>query len=62
MSVRQCFKESTDALELIDFAQNRLKRHGIPLSLNPKVGELQMDWLTSEDLKEEKVLTTSSSP
>jgi len=36
---------------------------GIPLLLkNPKVGELQMDWLRSEDLKEEKVLTTSSSP
>jgi hypothetical protein len=24
------------------------------------VGELQMDWLRSEDLKEEKVITTSS--
>ena len=24
----------------------------------PKVGELQMDWLRSEDLKEEKVVTT----
>jgi hypothetical protein len=23
----------------------------------PKVGELQMDWLRSEDLKEEKVVT-----
>jgi hypothetical protein len=34
-----------------------------PLSLkNPKVGELQMDWLRSEDLKEEKVVTTPSSP
>jgi len=32
---------------------------GTPLSLkNPKVGELQMDWLRSEDLKEEKVVTT----
>jgi hypothetical protein len=26
----------------------------------PKVEELQMDWLRSEDLKEEKVVTTSS--
>jgi hypothetical protein len=25
---------------------------------NPKVEELQMDWLRSEDLKEENVLTT----
>jgi hypothetical protein len=24
----------------------------------PKVGELQMDWLRSEDLKEEKVATS----
>jgi hypothetical protein len=24
---------------------------------NPKVGELQMDWLSSEDLKEEKIIT-----
>jgi len=32
---------------------------GTPLSgENPKVGELQMDWLRSEDLKEEKVVTT----
>jgi hypothetical protein len=31
-----------------------------PCSLveTPKVGELQMDWLRSEDLKEEKVVTT----
>jgi len=32
---------------------------GTPLSSeNPKVGGLQMDWLRSEDLKEEKVVTT----
>jgi hypothetical protein len=32
---------------------------GTPLSgETPKVGELQMDWLRSEDLKEEKVVTT----
>jgi len=28
------------------------------LAETPKVGELQMDWLRSEDLKEEKVVTT----
>jgi hypothetical protein len=34
---------------------------GTPLSgENPKVRELQMDWLRSEDLKEEKVVTTPS--
>jgi hypothetical protein len=26
---------------------------------NLRMGELQMDWLRSEDLKEEKVITTS---
>jgi hypothetical protein len=46
-------------VKLIDFAQDRLKRHGYTaLSLKkPKVGELQMDWLRSENLKEEKVVT-----
>jgi hypothetical protein len=28
------------------------------LAEKPKRGELQMDWLRSEDLKEEKVVTT----
>jgi hypothetical protein len=28
------------------------------LAATPKVGELQMDWLRSEDLKEEKVVST----
>jgi hypothetical protein len=32
---------------------------GTPLSsVKPKMKELQMDWLRSEDLKEEKVVTT----
>jgi hypothetical protein len=30
---------------------------GNSLVEKPKVGELQMDWLRSEDLKEEKVVT-----
>jgi hypothetical protein len=36
---------------------------GTPLSRRkqPKMGELQMDWLRSEDLKEEKVVTTPGS-
>ena len=60
MLFRQRLKTGTDAVELIDFAQDRLKRHGAHRSLaeRPKVGELQMDWLRAEDLKEEKVLTT----
>ena len=46
-------------MELIDFAQDRCKRHGQTafLAEKPKVGELQMDWLRSEDLKEEKDVT-----
>jgi len=60
MLLRQCVKARADVLELIDFAQDRLKRHRhTALSLKkPKVGELQMVWLRSEDLKEEKVMTT----
>jgi hypothetical protein len=59
MSFRQCLKPRTDVLEVINFAQDRLKRHGYTgLSEKPKMGELQMDWLRSEDLKEEKVVTT----
>jgi hypothetical protein len=30
------------------------------LAEKPKVGELQMDWLRSEDLKEEKNVTAST--
>ena len=64
MSVRQCFKPRADVLELIDFVQDRLKRHEYTsLSLKtPKVGELQMDWLRAEDLKEEKAVTTPTPP
>jgi hypothetical protein len=59
MLLRQRLKTRTDIVELIDFAQDRLKRHGhTSLAKTPKVGELQMDWLRSEDLKEEKVETT----
>jgi hypothetical protein len=60
MLFRQCLKTRTDVVEMIDFAQDRLIRHGCTaLAEKPKVGELQMDWLRSEDLKEETVVTTS---
>ncbi len=59
MLLRQSFQTSTHTVELIDFAQDRFKGHGTPLSRNKtKMGGLQMDWLRSEDLKEEKVVTT----
>jgi hypothetical protein len=56
----QSLKPRADIAELIDFAQGRGKRHRqtAPLAEKPKVGELQMDWLRSEDLKEEKNVTT----
>jgi hypothetical protein len=59
---RQSLKTSADVVELIDLIQNRFKSHGhTALWRKPKMGELQMDWLSSEDLKEEKVITTSTS-
>jgi hypothetical protein len=60
MLLRQRLKVSTDIVELIDFAQDCLKRHGHTALSQKRLrwGELQMDWLRSEDLKEEKVITT----
>jgi hypothetical protein len=63
MLFRQSLKSRADTVELIDFAQDRCKRHGqTTFSLKSlKVGELQMDWLRSEDLKEEKDVTAPTS-
>jgi hypothetical protein len=63
MFLRQCFETRTNFVEVIDFVQDRLKGHWAHRSLaeTPKAGELQMDWLRSENLKEEKVVTTSRS-
>ncbi len=58
MLFRQSLKPRADTVKLIDFAQDRCKRHGqTAFAEKPKVGELQMDWLRSEDLKEEKDVT-----
>jgi hypothetical protein len=60
MLVRQCLKTRADVLELIDFAQDRLKRHGYT-SLDEEPSRwVNFRWtgLRSEDLKEEKVVTT----
>ena len=61
MLFRQSLESRADAVELIDFAQDRRKCHGqTSLSLkNLRVGKLQMDWLRSDDLKEEKMEPTS---
>jgi hypothetical protein len=53
------FSISADVVELIDFVQNRFKSHGYTVVyVESKMKELQMDSLRSEDLKEEKVVTT----
>jgi hypothetical protein len=56
MLLRQFFETCADAMEFVDLVQNGLKNHRIHRSLarNPEAGGLQMDWLRSEDLKEEK--------
>jgi hypothetical protein len=61
MLVRQPLKTRADIVQLFDFVQDRFKKHDrTALSEDkPKREELQMDWLRSEDLKEEKVVTTS---
>jgi hypothetical protein len=62
MLLRQSLKARADVLELVDFVQDRFKNHGhTSLAEKPKMGRLQMDWLRSEDLKEEKVVTTPAS-
>jgi hypothetical protein len=60
MLLRQSFKTRADVVELVDFVQDRFKSHGYTALSHekPKMGGLQMDWLRSEDLKEEKVVTT----
>jgi hypothetical protein len=60
MLPRQSLKTCADIMKLVDFVQDRFKRMGHrSLAEKPKMGELQMDWRRSEDLKEEKMITTS---
>jgi hypothetical protein len=60
MLLRQTLKTCADIVELVDFVKDRFKTHGYTaLSMRSlRMGGLQMDWLRSEDLKEEKVVTT----
>ena len=59
--IAQPLKTRADVIELFDFVQDRFKEHERTALLqdNLRWGELQMDWLRTEDLKEEKVVTTS---
>ena len=61
MLIAQPLKTRADVIELFDFVQDRFKKHERTALLqdNLRWGELQMDWLSTEDLKEEKVVTTS---
>jgi hypothetical protein len=60
MLLSQSLKSSADVVELIDFVQNRLKRHWVYLSRLENLRWENFRWtgLRSEDLKEEKVVTT----
>lgn len=51
----QSHKPRADITDLIDFRVKIAADRS--LAEKPKVGELQMDWLRSEDLKEEKTVT-----
>jgi hypothetical protein len=54
----QSLQPCANVVELVHFEQDRFKGHGqTALAEKPKMGELQMDWLRSEDLKEVKVAT-----
>jgi hypothetical protein len=59
MLFRQSLEPRADTVELIDFAQDRCKRHRqTAFSLKSLRWEnFRMDWLRSEDLKEEKDVT-----
>ena len=61
MLPRQPLKTRANVVELVDFTQDRFENHGYTAFSSGTLswGGLQMDWLRSEDLKEEKVTTTS---
>ncbi len=61
MLLRQSLQARTDVVQFVDFAQDCLENHGYTAFSpgNPKMRGLQMDWLRSEDLKEEKGITNS---
>jgi hypothetical protein len=61
--LRQCLKTRADVAELIDFAQDRFKRHGHTALLlkNLRWEDVRWTGLRSEDLKEEKLVTTPAS-
>jgi hypothetical protein len=58
MKICQSLKTRADVLKLMNFVQNRFESHGCAPFMGLREGELQMDCLASEDLKEEKVVTT----
>jgi hypothetical protein len=58
MKICQSLKSRANTMKLVNFVQNRFKSHGYAPFMGLREGELQMDCLASEDLKEEKVVTT----
>jgi hypothetical protein len=57
--VRKPFKTRAHVVKLVDFIENRFKSHDMPLSLGLRREETSDGLLSSEDLKEGKVVTTS---
>jgi len=57
--LRQPFKTCAHVVKLINFVQNRFKSHDCAPFIGAKKMKTSDGLLSSEDLKEEKVVTTS---
>src|SRR5579859_6648748 len=58
MQFRQPFQARTDIVKLVNFVEDSLKSHGCALFIRAKWKRTSDGLLSSEDLKEEKVVTT----
>ena len=58
MQVRQPFQTRADVMKLVNFFEDSFKSHGYALFIRAKWKKTSDGLLSSEDLKEEKVLTT----
>ena len=58
MQFRQPFQARTDIVKLVNFVEDSLKSHGSALFIRAKWKRTSDELLSSEDLKEEKVVTT----
>ena len=58
MEFRQFFQTRADAVKLVNFIEDSFKSHGCALFIRAKWKKTSDGLLSSEDLKEEKVVTT----